>query len=203
MATLVLVRHGESEYNAKGVWTGWDDPDLSTKGIDQANNAGKLLEDIHIDCVYTSQLKRTEETLGEIAKILHRINLSVIHAAELNERNYGIYTGKNKWEIEKELGEEEFKKLRRGWDYPIPQGESLKQVYKRAVPYFQEQIIPKLISGENVAIISSGNALRAIVKYLENIPEEKIPFLEIATGEIYVYQMDENGKIVSKEIRKA
>ena len=201
MAYLILVRHGTSEYNAKGIWTGWDDPNLTEEGIREADIDGSLLRDIPLDIGYTSALKRTTETLSEIEKILYRKDLPVIAAHELNERNYGDYTGKNKWEIEKKIGEKEFLKLRRGWDYPVPNGESLKQVYEREIPYFESEILPKLKEGGNVIIVSSGNALRALVKYLENIPNDEIGSLEIGLGEIYVYQISPDGKMQSKEIR--
>ncbi len=201
MAYLILVRHGASEYNEKGIWTGWDDPNLTEKGIREAGIAGSLLKDIPLDIGYTSALKRTTETLSEIEKILHREDLPVIATHKLNERNYGDYTGKNKWEIKKEIGEEEFLKLRRSWDYPVPNGESLKQVYEREIPYFESEILPRLKDGENVIIVSSGNALRALVKYLDHIPDDQITGLEIGLGEIYVYQIDTRGKVTAKEIR--
>jgi 2,3-bisphosphoglycerate-dependent phosphoglycerate mutase len=117
------------------------------------------------------------------------------------ERNYGDFTGMNKWEVEKQMGKEEFMKLRRGWDYPIPNGESLKDVYDRVIPYYKENILPKLKGGKNIIVSSSGNALRSLVKYLEEVSDEDISKVEIAPGEVYVYQIDEDGNVVSKEIR--
>jgi 2,3-bisphosphoglycerate-dependent phosphoglycerate mutase len=115
--------------------------------------------------------------------------------------DYGDYTGKNKWQVKEEIGEEAFMSFRRSWDHPPPNGESLKMVYEREIPYFQEEIEPKLKDGKNIIISSSGNSHRALVKYLENIPDSDISKLEIGTGEAYVYQIDESGKVVSKEIR--
>ena len=201
MAYLVLVRHGTSEYNAKGMWTGWDNPPLNDDGIAEAKRAGIALKDIHFNYGYTSALLRAQQTLNLIKGTSNQTNLSVISNQLLNERNYGIYTRKNKWEVKAEVGEEEFQKIRRAWDYPIPQGESLKQVYDREIPYFQKEIEPKLKDGQNVIIASSGNALRAIVKYLENIPIEQIADLEFGLGEAWVYKIDQNGKVISKEIK--
>lgn len=201
MAFLALVRHGESTYNAKGVWTGWLDPPLSEKGFGEARQAGELLKDIKFDISYTSDLLRAQQTLDEIKKILG-LEIRTIISPEIKERNYGDYTDKNKWEVEKQLGEEEFKKLRRSFDYPIPNGESLKDVYNRTIPYYQEEILPKLKNGQNILISAHGNSLRALTKFLENISDEEIENLEIPTGQVIVYQIDSEGKVISKEIRK-
>ncbi len=202
MAYLVLVRHGLSEYNKQGLWTGWTDVSLAKEGIEQARKTGEELKDIPLDYAYASDLKRTQETLHEILQITQQFP-EIITDKAFNERNYGIYTGKNKWEVQKEVGEEKFQMIRRQWDYPIPEGESLKQVYDREVPYFTEQILPKIKEGKNVIIASSGNPLRALVKHLENIPDSEISKLEIGTGEAYVYQIDTEGKVLKKEIRGA
>ncbi len=200
MAYLVLVRHGLSDYNKKGLWTGWTDVSLAPEGIDQAKKTGEELKDIRINYAYTSLLKRTQETLHEILQVTGQFPEIVSNKA-FNERNYGIYTGKNKWDIQKEVGDEEFQKIRRSWDFAIADGESLKQVYEREIPYFQENVLPKLKEGKNIMIVSSGNPLRALVKYLENIPDDKIGNLEIGTGEAYVYQINDQGKIINREIR--
>lgn len=200
MSYLVLVRHGKSEWNEKGLWTGWTDIPLVESGILEAKRTGEELQDIKFDYAYSSALIRAKQTLEEIFKVTGQ-SLPIIESKALNERNYGDYTGKNKWEVKKEIGEEEFKELRRGWNYPIPNGESLKEVFEREIPYFQDEIEPKLKNGKNVIIASSGNALRAIVKYLEDISEEEIAGLEIGTGEAFVYEVDESGRVVNKEIR--
>lgn len=193
MAYLILVRHGMSLYNQQDLWTGWDDPSLSVDGQKQAVDAAAEIKNIHLDKGYTSVLKRAIETLEIIKQTLNRNDLPVIKDAALNERNYGIYTGRNKWEIKKELGDDEFLKLRRGWNYPIPQGESLKQVYERVIPYYQTTILADLKYGKNIIISSSGNALRALVKYIEKISDEDIVGFEIETGEVLTYQIDQNG----------
>lgn len=200
MSYLVLVRHGLSEYNKLGIWAGWEDPDLAPEGVEQAQKTGQELSDIHFDFAYSSDLKRATHTLDVIKTQINQEVPTTIDKA-LRERNYGDYTHKNKWQVKEEVGEEEFQKLRRSWDYPPPNGESLKMVYDRIVPYYESEILPKLKTGKNVLVSSSGNALRALVKHLENIPDDQVMNLEIGTGEAYVYQIDENGKILSKEIR--
>lgn len=202
MAYLILIRHGESEWNAKGIWTGWKDISLTEKGKEEARKAGAVLKDIKIDVAFTSKLIRTKQTLNEIKKILNLENIKVIEDEALNERDYGDYTGKNKWEIKEKIGKEEFIKIRRDWDYPIPKGESLKDVYNRTVPYFIKKILPILMSGKNVLVSAHGNSIRALAKYIDNISDENISKLEIATGEVYIYTIDEEGNIVYKEIRK-
>lgn len=200
MSRLVLVRHGLSEYNKLGIWAGWDNPPLAPEGFEEAKKTGSELKDIHFDFAYASALIRAQQTLEEILKVINQTP-PVVHNQALNERNYGDFTAKNKWEVKKQLGEEEFQKLRRGWDYPVPNGESLKQVYEREIPYYTTEIEPKLKDNKNVIIASSGNALRALVKYLEQIPDEEVATLEIGTGEAYVYSINQNGKVESKEIR--
>lgn len=203
MAYLVLVRHGISEYNKKGLWAGWDDPEMTVEGKEEALHAGLAIKDIHFDFGYTSPFKRTKDTLQIILQTINQENLPIIKNSALNERNYGDFTAKNKWEIKKQIGDEEFLKLRRSWNYPIPNGESLKQVYERTVPYYLSNILPQLQQDKNIIISSSGNALRALVKYLDHISDEDITKLEIATGEVYIYQIDRNGMITDREIRSS
>ena len=194
MAVLALVRHGESTWNARGIWTGWENPPLSQKGIEEARKAGKLLKDIKFDLAYTSSLIRAKQTLEEIEKVFG-VNLATFENSALKERDYGNYTGKNKWSILKELGEEGFKKLRRGWDVPISNGETLKDVYNRVVPYYESKILTKLKGGKNVLISAHGNSLRALVKYLDGLSDSDVESLEIATGEVIVYRMNNDGKV--------
>lgn len=194
MANLILVRHGESEWNRKGLWTGLTDVGLSEKGKEEARNTGEKLRKINIDAAYTSVLLRAKQTLDEIKTVLNLLNLPTVESPALNERNYGIYTGKNKWEIQKEVGEEKFKNLRRGWDSPIPEGETLKDVYNRVVPYYKSEILPKLKEGKSVLVAAHGNSLRALVKYLENLSDTDVENLEIPTGEAKIYPIDLSGK---------
>ena len=136
----------------------------------------------------------------EIKKVLG--NIPTEEATALNERDYGDLTGKNKLEMEKMYGEEQYLKWRRSWDYPVPNGESLKDVYHRVIPYYEKEILPKIKEGKNVLVVSHGNNLRALVKFLENISDSDIPSLEIPVGEIYIYQMDNKGQIISKKTQR-
>lgn len=199
-AQLVLVRHGESEWNAKNVWTGLTDIGLTQKGKDEAARVGAALKGITFDAAFSSPLSRARETLSIILATLGQ-PLTPTEAKALNERDYGIYTGKNKLEIKASLGDDEFLKLRRGWDYPIPEGESLKAVYERVVPYYQQSIVPLLQSGKNVLIAAHGNSLRALMKYLQNISDEDISGVELATGEVVLYRIDPTGTVTSHEKR--
>lgn len=201
MSKLVLVRHGISDYNAKGIWTGWDDPDLTAEGFEQAKKAGQDLKDIHFDLAYTADLIRAKHTLDEILKTINQQDIEVITAPEIKERNYGIFTKKNKWEVRKKVGEQEFQKIRRSWDYQIEDGESLKQVNERFWKYYQNEVLPNLKEGRNVLMSSSGNAFRGLIKSLENLTEEEIAGIEFGIGEAYVYDIDSEGKVLHKEIR--
>ena len=201
MSHLILVRHGISEWNKKGWWTGWKDPDLAKEGYEEARNAAEKIKDISINKAYTADLKRTIQTLEEIKKVLKIQDIPTVVDWHLRERNYGDLAGKNKWDLKKQYGEEQFMKWRRGWDEPIPNGETLKDVYERLIPYYKKIIVPDLLSGKNVIISASGNSLRALVKYIENISENDISKLEIGLGEVYVYKIDKEGKVVSKDIR--
>ncbi len=200
MAYLVLVRHGQSEWNAKGIWTGLTDISLTEKGREEARKAAEAVKEINFQIAFLSNLKRARETLDEMEKVLGVKLPSVVDPA-ITERDYGDYTGKNKWEVKKQLGDEEFLKLRRSWDYPVPNGESLKNVYERVVPYYQTRILSELKNGKNVLVSAHGNSLRALVKYLDNIADQDIAQLEIPTGQVLVYSINPEGQILSKEIR--
>lgn len=200
MSYLILIRHGESEWNRLGIWTGLTDIGLSPKGIEEATQAGEKLKNFPIDTCYISSLKRARQSLDEIKKVIVQ-DFPASENKALDERDYGIYTGQNKWEIQKKIGVEQFQKLRRGWNTGIPKGETLEDVYNRVVPYYKARIVPDLISGKNVLIVAHGNSLRALVKYLENISDKDVENLEIATGEIYIYSLNDQGTIVSKEIK--
>lgn len=200
MAYLILVRHGKSEWNAKGLWTGWTDIPLNDDGREEAHTAATEISDLPLDIAFTSDLSRAQETLDIILHDLRK-TISITKAQELKERNYGNLTGKNKWEIEKETGEEQFQKLRRGWDVPIQNGETLKNVFARVIPYYEAHILPLLREGKNIIISAHGNSLRALVKYLDKLSDDDVTKLEIATGEVYVYTINEHGEVIRKEIR--
>lgn len=201
MAYLVLVRHGQSTYNEKGIWAGVTDVHLTKLGEEEARKAGETIKDIKFDSAYTSKLIRAQQTLEIIKQTINQPDLPTIIDGAINERDYGDLTGKNKWEMKEELGEELFLKYRRSWDFPPPNGESLKDVYDRVIPYYENEILPKLKDGKNILIAAHGNSLRALAKYLENISETEIPKLEIGTGETYVYTIDSEGNVTNKEVR--
>jgi 2,3-bisphosphoglycerate-dependent phosphoglycerate mutase len=198
---LVLVRHGESEWNAKDIWTGWTDIGLSDKGKEEARRVAQNIRDIHFDCAFTSKLIRASDSLRIILDTLGVKDIPTTAETALNERNYGIYTGKNKLEIQAQLGEDEYLKLRRGWDYPIENGESLKQVAARVIPFYQNSIAPLLKAGKHVLVVAHGNSLRALVKSLDNISDEYIAEVELATGDILIYHINSSGNITTKETR--
>lgn len=202
MSTLVLVRHGESLWNKKGIWTGLIDISLSPQGKIEAQQAGNLINGIHFDTVVISVLKRAKETFEEMKPFLKLSpDFSLMEDKALNERDYGDLTGKNKWDIEKKFGEKQFLLWRRSFDTPPPGGESLKDVYNRTVPYYQTNIYPFVKQGKNVLIIAHGNSLRALMKYLENVSDVDISKIEIPTGGVVVYQLNNEGIIEHKEIK--
>ncbi len=201
MSYLVLVRHGESTWNKAGAWTGLTDISLDEEGKKKAKQDGLLLKDIKFDIAYTSKLRRAQQSLAEIKKGIGALDLPVMENAALNERDYGDFTGKEKKDLKKEYGEEQFLKWRRGWDEKIPNGETLKDVYNRVIPFYQSQILPELKNGKNVLVVAHGNSLRALVKFLDNISDEDIAKTELELGEIDIYQIDKDGKVVSKEIK--
>ena len=194
---LYISRHGESEWNTLGRWTGWTDVSLTEKGVNDAKAVGRaFLQGISFDAVYTSDLKRTHETFDALMEgaesAVRSSDDGIIHASELKERDYGIYTGKDKWEVQKEVAEDVFTGIRRGWDYPIPEGENLKQVYDRTVPYFLKEILPRLKRGEKVLIVAHGNSIRALMKYLDDVTDEGIADVEMPLGHLLIYTFDGN-----------
>ena len=189
---LVLVRHGQSEWNAKNLFTGWKDPDLTDKGIEEAVNAGKKINEygLSFSCMFTSALVRAQNTAKIILKEIEQEDIPTYQDKNLNERAYGSLTGMDKDEARQKFGSEQVQIWRRSFDTCPPDGESLKDTYNRVVPYFQKNILPHLTDGKNVLVSAHGNSLRALVKLIENISENDIVKLEIATGQpiIYKYQ---------------
>ena len=198
---LVLVRHGKSEWNELGLWTGWNDIGLHNDGKLDAKKMAEHLQDIEIHLAHTSKLKRAKDTATIILESLSLKHIPLHEHEALNERHYGIHAGKNKWEVREEVGEEEFQNIRRGWDHPIPEGETLKQVYERAVPYFEEHILPNLRKGKNVLIAAHGNSLRALTKYLRKLSEDEVSALEIGLGEVHIYEFNAEGDVLHSEVR--
>ena len=199
---LVLIRHGLSEYNEKGLWTGLKDPPLTEKGREDAKEAGKTLSDIKISRIYTSPLKRSAQTLDEIIQVANLENIPVVKAKEIIERDYGIYTGKNKWEVKEQVGEEEFLRIRRGYDTPIPEGESSKQVVDRVATFYKKELLPKISKGENILLVGHGNVFRALAVEIESLTPEEFSKLEVGIGEVIIYFIDTStGKMKKKLIR--
>ena len=195
-SNLVLVRHGQSEWNKKNLFTGWKDPDLTELGIEEAIQAGKQLKqsDIKFDVMFTSDLFRAQETGRLILEKMNQTDKAIIKDQSLNERNYGELAGLNKDDARKKWGEEQVHIWRRSFDVPPPGGESLKNTAERVLPYFESKILPEVIKGKNILIAAHGNSLRALVMKLEEISPDEIVKLEIATGDPLTYECSE-GKI--------
>lgn len=214
MAQLILLRHGQSEWNKKNIFTGWIDIPLSEKGVDEAFEAGREIKDIPIDLIYTSTLIRgimtamlvmTVHSSGKVPVILHPNEgkldewgrcydeeseselIPVYRAWELNERMYGELQGRNKQKMREQFGDEQVKIWRRSFATPPPNGESLKMTAERTIPYFETVIMPQLVAGQNVLISAHGNSLRSIVMDLDQLSEDEVLKLEIPTGKPLVY----------------
>lgn len=203
MGKLMLVRHAESEWNALSKWTGTRDIHLSDKGFHDASSMAMAIKEMGfvIDVAFCSQQIRSLETLEAILNVTGQIDVPITRTPAMNERDYGDYTGKNKWEIAKVVGEEKFEAIRRGWDEPIPNGESLRKVYERVEPFYLNSILPLLKEGKNIIIAAHGNSLRALTKYIEEIPSEEIANLEMLFGEVVEYQVDEEGHDITKTVK--
>ncbi len=202
MGQLLLVRHTESEWNEKGIWTGTRDAKLSMKGFEDARLLGEAIRTITINHAYASLQTRTMETLSSMLGTMQQPVVPITRDKALNERDYGDYTGKNKHEMKDILGEELFDKTRRGWDVAIPNGETLRNVYERIVPYYLNEILPRLKLGENILLVSHGNALRALIKYIENISDDGIENVEMMFGGVLIYGVDEAGRSLHKEVKE-
>ena len=193
LTTLVLIRHGQSLWNAENKFTGWTDIGLSEKGIEEAEEAGKKLENVPFDVVHTSALIRAQKTAEIIIKKNKKSKkIPVYKDKRLNERHYGSLQGLNKKETAEKYGAEQVHIWRRSFDVPPPDGESLKMNAERTIPYFKENIIQDLTKGKNVLVSAHGNSLRSIVMYIENISKEDVVKLEIETGvpRTYVFEED-------------
>ena len=197
---LILVRHGQSEWNAKNLFTGWKDPGLTDQGVSEAKNAGKLIleQKIEFDVMYTSMLSRAQKTGDIILGILNHKEIPIIKNEALNERHYGSLAGLNKDDARKKWGDEQVHIWRRSFDMPPPDGESLKDTADRVLPYFETEIMPKVISGSSILIAAHGNSLRALIMKLDSISPEDIVKLEIPTGAPIQYEFTPDG-IVDKK----
>ena len=194
---LVLVRHGQSEWNKKNLFTGWKDPNLTDLGIEEAMKAGNLLKErgLAFDIMFTSDLFRAQETGRIILEQMNLGHIEVIKDQSLNERNYGDLAGLNKDEARVKWGEEQVHIWRRSYDIPPPGGESLKNTAERVLPYFNSEILPKIKESQNILVAAHGNSLRALVMELEKISSDEIVKLEIATGDPLTYECSDKGII--------
>ena len=201
MSVLVLVRHGESQWNLENRFTGWVDIPLSEKGISEAKTAGEKLkkENLHFDKAYTSDLKRAQNTLTLILEVLGQQNIPVEKHQALNERHYGDLQGLNKAETAQKFGDEQVKIWRRSYDIAPPHGESLKDTAARTLPYFESKIMADLKRGLNVLVAAHGNSLRSIVMYLDKLSKEQVLELNIGTGIPIIYEFDKNLTVTLKK----
>ena len=196
-SNLILVRHGQSEWNKKNLFTGWKDPSLTELGVKEAIKAGELLKSkgVNFDIMFTSDLFRAQETGRLILEEMNQTDITVVKNVSLNERNYGDLAGLNKDDARERWGEEQVHVWRRSFDIPPPGGESLKNTAERVLPYFNSDILPKVNEGLNILIAAHGNSLRALVMELETISPDEIVKLEIATGDPLTYECS-NGEII-------
>ena len=197
---LILVRHGQSEWNEQNLFTGWKDPGLTELGIKEAKNAGSLIsdKDIQFDEMFTSMLVRAQDTGAIILDSINQQNIPITKNQALNERNYGSLAGLNKDDARKKWGEEQVHIWRRSFDIPPPEGESLKDTAERVLPYFHKYIMPKVIQGLSILVAAHGNSLRALIMELDLISSEDIVKLEIPTGAPIQYEFNQNGEVVNK-----
>lgn len=201
MPKLVLVRHGQSIWNLQNRFTGWIDVPLTEKGKEEAFKAGELLKDIRFHVAYTSALTRAQETLKIILEVIG-LNIPIIKDQALNERHYGALQGMNKDEARKKWGKEIVHLWRRSYDIPPPEGESLKDTAARTIPFLERAILGDIRAGNNVLVVAHGNSNRSIVMYLEKLSPEEIIKVELPTGTPIVYDLDEEGNVLNKEVRE-
>ncbi len=200
--TLVLVRHGQSDWNLKNLFTGWKDPDLTPLGIEEANAGGKALAEygIKYDIAFTSVLTRAQHTLKLILDKIGQPDLETIKDQALNERDYGDLSGLNKDDARAKWGEEQVHIWRRSYDVPPPGGESLRDTGARVWPYYLTEILPRVLKGENVLVAAHGNSLRSLVMVLDRLTKEQILALNLATGVPMVYKLNADSTVASKEV---
>jgi 2,3-bisphosphoglycerate-dependent phosphoglycerate mutase len=200
--TLVLVRHGQSDWNLKNLFTGWKDPDLTEKGVEEAKAAGRRLKEagLTFDVAFTSELSRAQRTLSLMLGEMGREDLPTIRNIALNERDYGELSGLNKDDARKKWGEEQVHIWRRSYDVPPPGGESLKDTGARVWPYYIHDIQPKVLGDGTVLVVAHGNSLRALVMALDGLSGEEIVGQEIATGVPIVYRLNADSSVAEKVV---
>ena len=197
---LVLVRHGESEWNRLNMFTGWQDVDLTEEGVAEAHRAGAMLkaEGAHVDLAFTSLLKRAQNTLKIILSELDQDTLPIVFDAALNERHYGDLVGLNKDEARQRWGEEQVHLWQRSYDIAPPGGESLKDTAARVLPFYTKRIVPELQAGKNVILVAHGNSLRSLVMQLDRLSPEQVKELTISTGMPLIYRLRPDGTVAEK-----
>jgi len=200
MGKLILIRHGESQWNLENRFTGWVDVDLTEKGRKDAFQAGLLLKEIKLDYAFTSVLKRAIETLDEVLAAAGQTNIPVVKDQALNERMYGDLQGLNKAECAQKFGDEQVHIWRRSYDIPPPGGESLYDTAQRTLPYFDKEILPMAASGKNVIVSAHGNSLRAIVMQLDRLSKEEVLKLNIPNAVSIIYEINPDSSVASKKI---
>ena len=195
--TLILVRHGESEWNLKNLFTGWKNPELTEKGVGEARATGQRLKAAAIEptVFFTSALRRAQHSLDLILEELGIVNLTITRNQALNERDYGDLSGLNKDDARQKWGEEQVLIWRRSYDVPPPGGESLKDTAARTLPYYDKHILPQVEAGETVLVAAHGNSLRSIVMSIEKLTPDEILKRELATGEPVIYRIGKSGKL--------
>jgi 2,3-bisphosphoglycerate-dependent phosphoglycerate mutase len=199
---LVLSRHGESEWNLKNLFTGWKDPGLTDKGVEEAKAGGRRLKALGIsfDIAFTSDLSRAQRTCDLMLTEIGQPGLETIRDWRLNERDYGDLAGLNKQETAEKYGDEQVHIWRRSYDVPPPGGESLKDTVARVLPYYVETILPRVMRGERVLVAAHGNSLRALIMVLDHLDSTTIPSLELKTGVPLVYRLNADTTVASKQV---
>ena len=203
--TLVLIRHGQSDWNLKNLFTGWKDPDLTPVGIEEARAAGQRLKAIGVgfDKVFTSALVRAQNTTKLVLEELGQSHLAVVRDKQLNERDYGDLSGLNKDDARTRWGEEQVHIWRRSYDVPPPNGESLKDTVARVLPYYCQDILPQVLAGKRVLVAAHGNSLRALVMVLDRLSPQTIPSMELETGIPLIYRLNADSTVASKVVSHA
>jgi 2,3-bisphosphoglycerate-dependent phosphoglycerate mutase len=197
---LVLVRHGQSEWNLKNLFTGWKDPDLTEQGVSEAKEAGRKLkaQGLSFDVAFTSDLTRAQHTLKLILEEIGQTGLPTTKDLALNERDYGDLSGLNKDDARKKWGEDQVLIWRRSYDVPPPGGESLKDTLARTLPYYVKEILPGVLNGKRTLVAAHGNSLRALIMVLEKLSPEQILKRELATGVPIIYRLNADSTVASK-----
>jgi 2,3-bisphosphoglycerate-dependent phosphoglycerate mutase len=197
---LVLVRHGQSEWNLKNLFTGWRDVDLTEKGIEEARAAGRRLkaQGLRFDVAFTSVLVRAQRSLDLMLEEMGQKSIAVLKDQALNERDYGDLSGLNKNDARAKWGEEQVRVWRRSYDVAPPGGESLKDTAARVLPYYIQEVLPRVLRGDNAIVVAHGNSLRALVMVLEHLSPAEIVVREIATGVPLVYRLNADSTVAEK-----